>query len=106
MVKKKPQAFDYAPDVNIRSFRRTQWFETAKTIIQIVLMGFLALAIAVFSVLIILAGVTQNRLPDTDGVKALSNLFIEITTNAKAVGLFALGFFFREYLTAKNSNRK
>jgi len=43
-------------------------------------------------------------LPDTDGVRALAQLFIEITTNAKAVALFALGFFFREYLTAKGLN--
>lgn len=85
-----------------QAFRRTQWFETAKTIIQIVLMSILVLALTTFLVLLIIAGVTQNILAQTDGVQALSKLFVEVAANAKTVVLFALGFFFREYLNARN----
>ena len=97
----QPQAFiDTIPDADLQGFRRTQWFETAKVSIQIFLMGTFALALFIFLILIILAGVTQS-LPDTEGVRALSKLFTEITGNAKTVVLFALGFFFREYLNAR-----
>lgn len=61
----------------------------------------LALALCVFLVLIIIAGVTQSKLPDTEGVRALQKLFVEITSNAKTVVLFGLGFFFREYLNGR-----
>lgn len=91
------------PEAVLQNFRRTQWFETAKTIIQISLMGVLAFALLVFLVLIILAGITQGLLPDTEGVHALSSLFAEIAGNAKTVALFALGFFFREYLNARGT---
>ena len=64
-------------------------------------MATLALALFVFLILVILAGVTQNFLPDTEGVRSLSKLFTEIAGNAKTVALFGLGFFFREYLNAK-----
>lgn len=90
---------------DIGSFKRTENFETAKTNIQIFLMGVLALALFVFLALTIVAGVTEI-LPNTRGVQALATLFEEIAANAKAVTLFALGFFFREYLIAKNSNNK
>jgi hypothetical protein len=91
---------DSIPDSNLPAFRRTQWFETAKIAIQIFLMAILAFALFIFLILIILAGVTQI-LPDTEGVRALSKLFTEIAGNAKTVVLFALGFFFREYLSAR-----
>lgn len=100
---KKPQFIDIARDVDLRAFKRTQWFENTKTGIQIFLMAILAIALIAFLILIILAGVTQNFLPNTEGVQSLSKLFIEITTNAKTVVLFALGFFFREYLNSKNN---
>lgn len=106
MAKKAPQTLDYIRETDLPAFRRSQWFETAKTSIQIFLMSILALALFVFLILVILAGVTQYILPDTEGVRALSQLFSEIAGNAKAIALFALGFFFREYLTAKNINAK
>lgn len=100
--KKQTQKIEEFRHADINAFRRSQWFETAKTVIQIILMGALALTLCVFLVLIIVAG-TSHYLPETEGTKALMQLFIEISSNAKAVGLFALGFFFREYL---NSNRQ
>lgn len=94
----KKTTIDNIRETELPAFRRTQWFETAKTFIQIFLMSILALALLVFLVLLIIASVTENVLPDTAGVRALSQLFVEIAANAKAVALFALGFFFREYL--------
>lgn len=88
---------------DLPAFRRTQWFETTKTAIQIFLMAVLALGLLAFLILTILAGVTVNILPITDGTVALSHLFSEIAVNAKTVALFALGFFFREYLSLKNA---
>ena len=98
--RKQPTLVDSIPEADLPAFRRTQWFESAKISIQIFLMAILALALLVFLILIILAGVTQF-LPDTEGVIALSKLFAEIAGNAKTVALFALGFFFREYLNTK-----
>ncbi len=106
MAKKPPIVVEDFRPTEISAFRRIQWFETAKTIIQIALMSGLALALFVFVVLLILAGVTVGVLPQTEGVSALSNLFQEVAVNAKAVALFALGFFFREYLSAKSVNSK
>ncbi len=100
MAPKNPVKVENLPPSVLNAFKRTQWFETAKTIIQIILMSIFALGLLCFMVLLILAGVSQNILPDTEGVRALSNLFAEVANNAKAVGLFALGFFFREYLKA------
>lgn len=82
------------------AWKRSQWFETAKTCIQIFLMGIFALSLLVFLILLIIAGVT-SWLPDTEGSRSLSILFTEVAANAKTVTLFALGFFFREYLNAK-----
>ena len=103
MPKPKPQIFESIPSADLPAYRRTQWFETAKTYIQIFLMWVFALFVFAFILLTILAGVTSYVLPDTEGVRALSFLFTEIAGNAKAVGLFAIGFYFREYLNAKNS---
>jgi len=91
------KTIEFIRSTDLPAFRRTQWFETAKTIIQIVLMAMLALALLVFLTLLIFAGVTHT-LPDTEGTQALAKLFTEIAANAKTVVLFALGFFFREYL--------
>ena len=90
---------------DLPAFRRTQWFEYAKISIQIFLMGILALALFAFLILIIIAGVTE-WLPRTEGQQALLKLFVEIAANAKTVALFALGFFFREYLNAKGISSK
>lgn len=103
MAKPKPQIVESIPFADLPAYRRTQWFETAKTGIQIFLMWVFALFVFVFLLLTILAGVTSFILPDTEGVRALSLLFTEIAGNAKAVGLFAIGFYFREYLNAKNT---
>lgn len=89
---------------NLPAFQRIQWFETAKTIIQIVLMSALVVALLVFLTFVILAG-TTNLLPVTDGTQALAKLFVEIAANAKTVALFAIGFFFREYLNARNTSK-
>lgn len=105
MAKKSPTIVEDIPPLDLRNFERTQWFETAKTIIQIFLMAILAVSLCAFLVLIILAGVTKI-LPDTEGVQALSKLFAEIAANAKTVAIFALGFFFREYLNARSVNNK
>src|SRR3989344_8857328 len=101
MAKKPPIIVEDFRSTEISAFRRTQWFETAKIIIQIFLMGAFAIAVFVFLVLLLLTGVTSTIFPDTAGVRALSKLFEEVALNAKAVGLFALGFFFREYLHFK-----
>lgn len=102
MAKKQKQVFDNLSPADLNAFKRTEWFETTKLFIQIFLMSILALALTAFLALIILAGVSQNILPDIEGVRALTKLFVEISGNAKTVGLFALGFFFREYLAGKN----
>ncbi|MEK7551922.1 MAG: hypothetical protein AAB534_00750 [Patescibacteria group bacterium] len=94
----KKNTIDDIRSTELPAFRRIQWFETAKTTIQIFLMCILALSLLAFLILLIIAGVTQDVLPDIAGVRALSQLFVEIALNAKAVALFALGFFFREYL--------
>lgn len=99
----KTSYVDYIPDADLPAFKRTQWFETSKIAIQIFLMCVFAVSLFAFILLIILAGVTNGVLSNTLGVRALSELFIEITANAKTVVLFALGFFFREYLNTKNS---
>ena len=105
--KKSPREFvDYIPETDLPAFRRGQWFETAKITIQIFLMWIFAIGLFTFLLLVILAGVTVNILPNTDGERSLSLLFQEIASNAKAVALFALGFFFREYLNAKLVNGK
>ncbi len=95
----KKGSLDDIRSTDLPSYKRIQWFETAKTIIQIVLMSVLVIALLIFLIFVILAG-TSNFLPNTEGVQALSRLFVEIAANAKAVVLFALGFFFREYLNA------
>lgn len=106
MAKKtNPIDIDDIRPADLPAFRRAQWFETAKTGIQIFLMGVCALVLFAFFILLFLAGVTTRVLPQTDGVNALSQLFIEVTMNAKTVFLFALGFFFREYLNAKGLNK-
>lgn len=99
---KGKQTFEELTHADLSAFRRSEWFETSKLGIQILLMVALAIGLVVFLVLVILAGVTQGYLPDTKGVQALSSLFIEIASNAKAVAIFALGFFFREYLNSRN----
>lgn len=71
------------PEASLFSFRRTQWFETAKIVIQIFLMGVFALALFVFLILVILAGVTQSLFPDTVGVRALITLFRELQGKKK-----------------------
>jgi hypothetical protein len=106
-TRKRPRAYvDSIPDTNIQNYRRSQWFENAKIVIQIALMWALAVALIAFLILVLVAGITRAILPDTEGVQALSALFVEIAQNAKAVGLFALGFFFREYLLARGMNGK
>lgn len=104
-MSKKPTTIDDIRLTQLPAFRRTQWFETTKTAIQIFLMAILALALFVFLVLLIIAGISLHILPDTEGSRALSQLFVEIAANAKTVALFALGFFFREYLNTKNIPR-
>ena len=101
MAKKVVTTINDIRPIDLPAFRRNQWFETAKTIIQIVLMSVLVLALLVFLILVVMSG-TSNLLPVTDGTQALSKLFVEIAANAKTVVLFALGFFFREYLNGKN----
>lgn len=103
--KAKPAVIDSIPEADLPGFKRTQWFETTKTAIQIFLMAVFALSLTAFLVLVILAGVT-NVLPDTAGTQALTKLFVEIATNAKTVALVALGFFFREYLSAIKLGKK
>ncbi len=100
--KVRPTIVDSIPETDLPEWRRSQWFETWLLIIQIILMIILAVALIAFLVLVILAGVTQHILPDTEGVRALSKLFSEIAINAKSVALILLGFFFRDYLNAKN----
>jgi Na+-driven multidrug efflux pump len=99
--KKQEQNIEEIRPTQLSTFKRTERFENAKNVIQICLMAILAIALFIFLILLILAGVTVRVLPDTEGVQALTQLFIEITVNAKTVGLFALGFFFREYLSVK-----
>lgn len=99
--KKEPTLVESIREADLPAFKRTQSFETAKVLIQIFLMAVLALSLFVFLLLTITAGVTSGFLPDTEGVQALTKLFSEIAGNAKAIALFALGFFFREYLNAK-----
>lgn len=96
----KRKLIDHIFSADLADFRRTQLFEDAKTTIQIFLMITLAAALFVFLSLTIIAGVF-TVLPDTEGTKALSKLFVDITLNAKAVGLVCFGFFFREYLSAR-----
>jgi len=100
--KTKPTIVDSIPETDLPAWRRSQFFETGLLIIQIILMIILAFALITFLVFVILAGVTQNVLPDTEGVRALSKLFSEITLNAKSVALILIGFFFRDYLNAKD----
>ena len=99
---KNKQTFDELSPGNLSAFRRSQWFENAKLGIQIFLMIIGALVLTAFLILMVLVGVTQNLFPDTEGTRALSKLFTETTANAKNVALFAVGFFFREYLASKN----
>lgn len=103
---KKKQIFESMPFSDFSAYRRSQRFETVKNYIQIFLMAIMAIFLFVFILLIIIAGITVYILPDTEGVRALSKLFTEITINAKTVALFALGFFFREYLNAKGISEK
>lgn len=103
--KQESKTLDDIPQTDLPSWRRSQLFETAKTVIQIALMAVIAIALCVFLILMIFAGVT-TLLPDTEGARALSKLFTEIAANAKTVVLFALGFFFREYLLTKGIGTK
>ena len=101
MAKKADTTVEDIRPTELPAFKRSQRFEEAKNVIQIALMVMLAGALLIFLILLIVAGVTQYVLPDTEGVRALSKLFVEVAENAKTVALFALGFFFREYLNAK-----
>jgi len=96
---------DSIPEGSLQAFRRSQWFEDAKTYIQIFLMWVFAIGLVVFMLLTFGVGVAQYMFPDNEGTRALAHLFSEIALNAKAVFLFALGFYFREYINAKNTSR-
>lgn len=115
MQQKKVKAtiVDSIQETDLPAWRRSQWFENAKLIIQIILMAIISLALVIFLTLMLAAGVLPSCsinsglcLPDTAGVKALSTLFIDVVGNAKAIALFALGFFFKEYLNATGIGKK
>jgi|SRR3989344_2545272 len=99
-MKTKSVEIDNIAPANLENFRKNQ-FANAKTKIQIFLMWLLAWSLVIFLFLLILVGVAEDLLPPTEGVKALSRLFVEIAANAKAVALVCLGFFFREYLSSR-----
>lgn len=101
MAKRADTTVEDIRPTELPAFRRSQRFENAKNVIQIAMMVMFAVSLFIFLILLIISGVSQYVLPDTEGVRALSKLFVEIAENAKTVALFALGFFFREYLSAK-----
>ena len=75
MAKKPPVVVEEFRPTEIAAFKRSQWFETAKTIIQIFLMAILAVSLLVFLILVILAGVTVRFLPDTEAYGHFPNFF-------------------------------
>ncbi len=101
---KKSQTFDNISPVDFPAFRRKERFENIKNWLQVVLMIIASLALTTLLVLVFLAGVTHNFLPDTSGTKALASLFSEMIANVKTVALIAFGFLFREYLSGRSAS--
>ncbi len=112
--KVKPTIVNDIPSTDLPGWRRSQRFENAKLFIQVGLMAGASIALLTFLALIFYAGIfpycyTDIKywcIPDTLGTHALSALFVDIAANAKAIALFALGFFFKEYLSGAGNGKK
>ena len=81
--------------------RRTQgesFYARALILLRVVLLGALGVFFIFFLIALFIAGVAPQYLGESEGARALQNLFVQVASNASDLALIFLGFFFRDYL--------